>query len=137
MSNPIDAFILSKLHKEGRIVLPADRRTLLRRVYFDLIGLPPSPAEMAAFLADKSPDACSKTVEKVLASPQYGERWGQHWLDVVRFAETDVYEYDTHRGHAWRYRDYVIRAFNNDKPFDRFVSNSSRETKSRQRRKRL
>ena len=120
--NPIDAFILSKLHKEGLNSSPqADRRTLLRRVYFDLIGLPPSPAEMAAFLADKSPDAYSKTVEKLLASPQYGERWGQHWLDVVRFAETDGYEYDTHRGDAWRYRDYVIRAFNNDKPFDRFV----------------
>ena len=76
---------------------------------------------MAAFLADRSPDAYSKMVEKLLASPQYGERWGQHWLDVVRFAETDGYEYDTHRGDAWRYRDYVIRAFNNDKPFDRFV----------------
>ena len=95
---------------------------MLRRVYFDMVGLPPTPAEMAAFLADKSPDAYAKVVEKLLASPHYGERWGQHWLDVVRFAETDGYEYDTHRGDAWRYRDYVIRAFNNDKPYNRFVT---------------
>jgi hypothetical protein len=122
VQNPVDAFILSKLQKEGLRPSPsADRRVLLRRVYFDLIGLPPTPAEMAAFLADKSPDSYSKVVEKLLASPRYGERWGQHWLDVVRFAETDGYEYDTHRGDAWRYRDYVIRAFNNDKPYDRFI----------------
>ena len=103
VKNPVDAFILSKLQQEGlKPSPPADRRTLLRRVYFDLIGLPPTPAEMAAFLADKSPDAYAKVVEKLLASPHYGERWGQHWLDVVRFAETDGYEYDTHRGDAWR-----------------------------------
>jgi hypothetical protein len=122
VKTPVDAFILSRLQKEGlKPSPPADRATLLRRVYFDLIGLPPTPAEMTAFLADRSPDAYRKTVEKLLASPQYGERWGKHWLDVVRFAETDGYEYDTHRGDAWRYRDYVIRAFNNDKPYDRFV----------------
>ena len=77
---------------------------------------------MSEFVADKAPDAYSKLVEKLLASPHYGERWGQHWLDVVRFAETDGFEYDTHRNDAWRYRDYVIRAFNNDKPYDRFVT---------------
>ena len=122
VKTPVDAFILAKLKKEGLRPSPAaDRATLLRRVYFDLIGLPPTPAETAAFLADKSPDAYSKLVEKLLTSSHYGERWGQHWLDVVRFAETDGYEYDTHRGDAWRYRDYVINAFNNDKPFNRFI----------------
>src|SRR5688572_11570195 len=122
VKTPVDAFILSRLRKEGlRPSPPADRTTLLRRIYFDMIGLPPTPAEVAEFVADKSPNAYSKVVDKLLASPHYGERWGQHWLDVVRYAETDGYEYDTHRGDAWRYRDYVIRAFNNDKPFDRFI----------------
>jgi hypothetical protein len=119
---PVDAFIIDRLRKEGlRMAPPADRATLIRRVYFDLTGLPPAPAEVAAFVADKSPDAYPKLVEKLLASPHYGERWGQHWLDVIRFAETDGFEYDTHRPNAWRYRDYVIRAFQNDKPFDRFI----------------
>jgi hypothetical protein len=122
VKTPVDAFILARLQKDGlKPSPPAERATLLRRVYFDMIGLPPTPAEMAEFVADKSPNAWSKVVEKLLASSHYGERWGQHWLDVVRFAETDGYEYDTHRGDAWRYRDYVIRAFNNDKPFDRFI----------------
>src|SRR5262245_59295063 len=121
--NPIDAFILQRLKKEGlKPSPPSDRATLIRRIYFDMIGLPPSPREVAAFLADKSPDAYQKLVEKLLSSPQYGERWGRHWLDVVRFAETDGFEYDTHRRDAWRYRDYVIRAFNDDKPYDRFVT---------------
>jgi hypothetical protein len=121
--NPIDAFILQQLRNEGLNHSPrAGRETLIRRVYFDMIGLPPSPREITEFLADKSPDAYQKIVEKLLASPQYGERWGQHWLDVVRFAETDGFEYDTHRRDAWRYRDYVIRAFNNDKPYDRFLT---------------
>ena len=121
--NPIDAFILQRLQKEGlKVSAPADRATLIRRVYFDLIGLPPTPAEVAAFLADKAPNAYPALIEKLLASPHYGERWGQHWLDVVRFAETDGFEYDTHRNDAWRYRDYVIRAFNDDKPYDRFVT---------------
>jgi len=122
VKNPVDAFILARLKKEGlRPARPADRATLIRRVYFDLIGLPPAPGEVARFIADKSPDSYPKLVERLLASPQYGERWGRHWLDVVRFAETDGFEYDTHRRDAWRYRDYVINAFNNDKPYDRFI----------------
>lgn len=119
---PIDAFILQRLQKAGlKPSAPAARVTLIRRVYFDLIGLPPTPREVAEFVADKSPDAYQKLVERLLASPHYGERWAQHWLDVVRFAETDGFEYDTHRRDAWRYRDYVIRSFNSDKPYDRFV----------------
>src|SRR5262245_34718017 len=121
--NPIDAFILQRLQKAGLKPSPtADRATLIRRVYFDMTGLPPSPREVAAFVADKSPDAWRKLVERLLASPHYGERWAQHWLDVVRFAETDGFEYDTHRRDAWRYRDYVIRSFNQDKPYDRFLT---------------
>ncbi|HKQ76082.1 MAG TPA: DUF1549 and DUF1553 domain-containing protein [Blastocatellia bacterium] len=123
VKNPIDAFILQRLKSEGLKPSPSsDRATLIRRAYFDMIGLPPPPQEVAEFTADKSPDAWRKLVEKLLASPHYGERWGRHWLDVVRFAETDGFEYDTHRRDAWRYRDYVIRAFNNDKPYDRFVT---------------
>ena len=119
---PIDAFILERLKKEGLRPAPrADRVTLIRRLYFDLTGLPPTPAEVTAFVADRSPKAYEKLVDKLLASPQYGERWGQHWLDVARFAETDGFEYDTHRNGAWRYRDYIIRSFNNDKPYDRFI----------------
>jgi hypothetical protein len=121
--NPIDAFILERLKKEElQPSPPADRATLIRRVYFDLTGLPPTPREVARFVADKSPQAYSKLVEQLLNSPHYGERWAQHWLDVVRFAETDGFEYDTHRKDSWRYRDYVIRAFQNDKPYDRFVT---------------
>jgi hypothetical protein len=120
---PIDAFILERLKKDGlRPSVSADRATLVRRLYFDLTGLPPTPRDVARFVADKSPDAYSKLVEQLLSSPHYGERWGQHWLDVVRFAETDGFEYDTHRKDAWRYRDYVIRAFQNDKPYDRFLT---------------
>ena len=118
----IDAFVLARLHKEGlEPSPPADRTVLLRRLYFDLTGLPPSPADIDAFARDRSPDAWEKLVDQLLASPAYGERWGQHWLDVVRFSETDGFEYDTHRHDAWRYRDYVIRALNNDKPYDRFL----------------
>ncbi len=121
--NPVDAFILARLKQEGLAPsAPADRRTLIRRVYFDLTGLPPTPADVNAFLADRTRDAYAKVVERLLGSPRYGERWGQHWLDVVRFAESDGFEYDTHRPDAWRYRDYVIRAFNNDKPFNRFLT---------------
>ena len=120
---PVDAFILDRLTKEGlRPSADADRATLIRRIYFDLTGLPPAPSEIAQFVTDKSPDAYPKLVERLLSSPHYGERWAQHWLDVVRFAETDGFEYDTHRKDAWRYRDYVIRAFQNDKPFDRFLT---------------
>jgi len=120
--NPIDAFILEKLLTAGlEPALPADRQTLIRRVTFDLTGLPPTPEEVAAFVNDPAPDAYEQVVERLLANPRYGERWGRHWLDVVRFAESEGFEYDRHRPGAWRYRDYVIAAFNNDKPFDHFV----------------
>jgi hypothetical protein len=122
-SSPIDAFLLARLTKEGLGFAPAaSRETLIRRVTFDLTGLPPSPAEVAAFLADRSPDAYEKLVDRLLDSPRYGEQWGRHWLDVVRFAETDGFEYDTHRADAWRYRDYVIHALNTDKPYPVFVT---------------
>jgi hypothetical protein len=121
--SPVDAFILARLRKEGlQPSPPAERAVLVRRLFFDLTGLPPSPAEIDAFVADRSPGAWEKLVDQLLASPRYGERWGQHWLDVVRFSETDGFEYDTHRHDAWRYRDYVIRSFNNDKPYDRFLT---------------
>jgi hypothetical protein len=121
-TTPIDAFILAQLKKEGlQPSQPTDRATLVRRVYFDLGGLPATLAEVASLVTDRSPDAWKNLVERLLANPHYGERWGQHWLDVVRFSETDGFEYDTHRRDAWRYRDYVIRAFNNDKPYDRFL----------------
>jgi Protein of unknown function (DUF1549)/Protein of unknown function (DUF1553) len=119
---PVDAFVLARLEAAGlRPALPADPRTLLRRVYLDLIGLPPTPAEQKAFLEDASPDAYSRVVDALLARPEYGERWGRHWLDVARYAETNGYERDGPKPSAWRYRDYVIDAFNKDKPFDRFV----------------
>jgi hypothetical protein len=119
---PVDAFILARLEKEGLSPAPeADRLTLVRRVTFDLTGLPPTPAEIGAFLKDTSPDAFEKLVERLLASPHYGEKWGRHWLDVVRYAETEGFEYDRLRPGAWRYRDYVIAAFNRDTPYDRFV----------------
>jgi hypothetical protein len=120
--NPIDAFLLLKLARAGLPTAPeADRGTLLRRVCFDLTGLPPTPEEVTAFLDDPAPDAYEKLVERLLASPHYGEHWGRHWLDVVRFAETEGFEYDRARPGAWRYRDYVIDAFNRDKAFDAFV----------------
>jgi hypothetical protein len=119
---PVDAFILAALRKEGlKPAPPADRATLLRRITFDLIGLPPTPEEIDAFVADKSPRAWEKVIDRLLASPHYGEQWGRHWLDVVRFAESDGYEYDMHRPDAWRYRDYVVQSFNDDKPYDAFV----------------
>jgi hypothetical protein len=118
----IDPFILARLEAIGlRPAPPADRLTLIRRVTFDLTGLPPTPEEIDAFLEDSSPDAYEKVVERLLASPHYGERWGRHWLDVVRYAETEGFEYDRLRPGAWRYRDYVISSLNADKPFDRFV----------------
>ncbi|MEO7649078.1 MAG: DUF1549 and DUF1553 domain-containing protein, partial [Bryobacteraceae bacterium] len=121
--NPVDAFILARLKKEGLLHSSrANNATLIRRLSFDLTGLPPTPQEVTAFTGDKSPDAYSKLVERLLASPHYGERWGQHWLDIVRYAETDGFEYDTHRRDSWRYRDYVVRAFQNDKPYDRFLT---------------
>jgi hypothetical protein len=99
----------------------ADRRTLIRRLTFDLTGLPPTPEEVAAFVNDSAPKAYEKLVDRLLDSPHYGERWGRHWLDVVRYAETEGFEYDRYRPGAWRYRDYIIKAFNDDKPYDRFV----------------
>ena len=120
--NPIDAFVADKLRQHGlQPAPPADRGTLLRRLSFDLIGLPPSAEEMAAFLRDSRSDAYGRAVAHLLASSHHGERWARHWLDVVRFGESQGFEYDRIREHAWRYRDYVIRAFNDDKPYDRFI----------------
>ena len=120
--NPIDAFILAKLQKEGmRPAPPAVKEALLRRVSMDLTGLPPTPAEIRAFLADGSAKAYEHVVDRLLASPRYGERWGQHWLDVARFSETDGFEYDAHRNGAWRFRDWVIASLNSDKPYNEFI----------------
>jgi hypothetical protein len=119
---PIDAFVLAKLKEKNLQPSPeADRRTLIRRVTFDLIGLPPSPEDVQAFVEDASPDAYEKLVDRLLSSPQYGERWARHWLDVVRYADTCGYDKDKLRPNAWPYRDYVIRSFNDDKPYTRFV----------------
>src|SRR5260370_5662442 len=120
--NSIDAFIHARLAKEHLSPSPeADRRALIRRLKIDLVGLPPSPAEADAFGAAADPLAYEKLVDRYLASPQYGERWARHWLDVVRFAESDGFETNQPRPNAWPYRDYVIRALNEDKPYDRFV----------------
>lgn len=122
VQSPIDSFVLAKLEAAKLSpAKPTDKLTLLRRVTFDLIGLPPSMEEMDAFMADKSPDAFSKVVERLLASPHYGERWGRHWLDVARYADSNGQDENKAMSHAWRYRDYVINAFNQDKPFDQFV----------------
>lgn len=118
----IDTFLLAKLEESNLSpAAPADRRTLLRRASFDLIGLPPTPEELEAFLKDTSPNAFKNVVDRLLASPHYGERWARHWLDLVRFAETNGHEFDFYKDEAWRYRDYVIRAFNEDLPYNRFV----------------
>src|SRR5262249_48195330 len=120
--SPLDCFILAKLEANGlRPAPPVDRRTLLRRVTFDLTGLPPTPEEVEAFLADDSPDAFAKVVDRLLASPAYGERWGRHWLDVARYADSNGLDENTAFANAWRYRDYVIAAFNHDKPFDQLL----------------
>ena len=118
----IDAFILNKQEKKGlHSAPPASPRALLRRLYFDLIGLPPSPEEMRAFLEDPSENAYKNQIEKLLANPRYGERWGRHWLDLVRYADSFGGGLDYPLPHIWRYRDYVIRAFNQDRPYDRFI----------------
>jgi hypothetical protein len=123
VKTPVDAFVLAKLEEKGWTPAPAaERREWLRRVSFDLTGLPPSPEEVEAYVRDASPGADERVVDRLLASPRYGERWAQHWLDVVRFAETEGYEYDRHIPDAWRYRDYVIDSLNRDKPFDRFLT---------------
>ena len=120
--NPIDRFLSAKLAEKSIAPSPdADRVTLLRRVTFDLTGLPPTPEETQAFLEDHSPQAYETAVDRLLASPVYGERWARHWLDLARYAESDGFADDLKRPNAWRYRDYVIRSFNQDKPYDRFV----------------
>jgi hypothetical protein len=122
VANPIDAFIRSKL-SDAKLspAPPASREQLIRRVTFDLHGLPPTPEEIDSFVNDKAPDAWGKVVDRLLQSPRYGERWGRHWLDIARYADTNGYEFDELRPDAWRYRDYVIKSINDDKPFDRFV----------------
>jgi len=121
-AHPIDRFISARLARAGLALSPeADRRTLLRRLTFDLTGLPPTPREVSAFLNDKAPGAFERVVQRLLSSPAYGERWAQHWLDVARFAESDGFEFDQERKEAWRYRDWVIRALNADLPYNTFV----------------
>jgi hypothetical protein len=120
--DPLDRFILARLEDKGLSpAKPAEKRTLLRRLCFDIIGLPPSPEEMQAFLTDASPDAVEKVVDRLLSSPHFGERWGRHWLDLVRYAEARGHEFDYNIPNAYQYRDYVIRALNADVPYNRFV----------------
>ncbi len=122
IKTPVDAFVLRKLHeKDLAPSSPADRRTLIRRLTYDLIGLPPTPEEVAAFVADADADAYDKLVNRLLDSKHYGERWARHWLDVVKYADTCGYDKDKLRPNAWPYRDYVIRSLNDDKPYERFV----------------
>src|SRR5262249_1036283 len=120
--SPIDTFIWRNLEeKTPNPAPPADKLTLLRRATFDLTGLPPTENEMRDFLADQSPEAFGKVVERLLASPRYGERWGRHWLDVARYADSTGNDEDHRYPHAWKYRDYVIESFNNDLPYDQFI----------------
>jgi len=120
--SPIDSFIHQSLQAKGLTpATQADRRTLIRRLYFDLIGLPPTPQQIAEFIDDAADDAYDRLVERLLASPHYGERWARHWLDVVRFGETQGFERNLIRENAWRYRDWVVRAFNDDLPYDDFI----------------
>ncbi|HSG71565.1 MAG TPA: DUF1549 domain-containing protein, partial [Planctomycetaceae bacterium] len=121
-ANPIDAFIRRRLiQKKLMLSPPADRRTLIRRLSFDLIGLPPTPAEVESFIADESPDAYERLVDRLLQSPHYGERWARHWLDLARFGESQGFERDKIRENAWPYRDWVIESLNRDLPYDEFV----------------
>src|SRR6185312_9923065 len=120
--NPIDNFVLARLEAQGLSPAPeASKETLIRRAYLDLIGVPPSPREVDAFVADPSPDAFDRVVDRLLASPEYGERWARHWLDLARYAESEGFKADETRPYAWRYRDWVINAFNRDMPYDQFV----------------
>jgi hypothetical protein len=120
--NAVDKFIFARLQGAGLKPAPeANRSTLIRRVYFDVIGLPPTAEEVERFIADQSPDAYEKVVDRLLQKPAYGEKWARHWLDLVRFAESDGFKSDSFRPNAWRYRDYVIRSFNEDKPYNRFL----------------
>lgn len=121
--NPIDAFIIEKLTEKGMsLAAPADKRTLIRRATFDLTGLPPTPDEVDAFLADNAPDAFAKVVDRLLRSPHYGEKWGRHWLDVARYSDSNGLDENIALGTAWRYRDYVVKSINADKPFDQFLT---------------
>ena len=121
-AHPVDRFVFATLRAKGlEPSLPADRRTLIRRLTYDLTGMPPTPEEMAAFVADDRPGAYEAVVDRLLASPRYGEQWGRHWLDVVRFGESRGYERNEIIPNAWPFRDYIIRSFNNDVPFDRLV----------------
>ncbi len=123
LASPIDAFILAKLEAKGLSPAPpADRVALIRRACYDLTGLPPTPDDIDSFVGDPRPDTYERLVDRLLASPAYGEKWGRHWLDLVRYAETHGYERDSAKPFAWRYRDYVINAFNTDKPYDRFLT---------------
>lgn len=120
--NPVDAFVYDRLKKEGLTPAgEADRTTLIRRAYFDLIGLPPTVEQINAFVNDPSPDAWSRLIDELLENPHYGEKWARHWLDVVRYAESDGFNQDAFRPEIWRYRDYVVRSFNSDKPYSQFV----------------
>ncbi len=122
VQTPVDRFILAKLEATSLAPAPpADRDRLVRRVYLGLTGLPPTPTETDAFMNDSSPDAFDRLIARLLDSPHYGERWARHWLDLARYAESDGFELDAIRPHTWRYRDYVIRAFNEDKPYDQFI----------------
>ncbi len=121
--HPVDAFIAAKLAKESIVsAVRADRRTLVRRAYFDLTGLPPTPEQVEQFIRDPAPDAWSRLIDRLLASPRHGEHWARYWLDLVRFAETDGYERDKLKPNIWRYRDWVINAFNSDMPYTQFVA---------------
>ncbi len=122
-ASDLDRFILAKLESAGlKPATLADKRTLIRRATFDLTGLPPTPEDVEAFLKDQSPNAFAKVVDRLLASPAYGERWGRHWLDVARYADSNGLDENVAHGNAWRYRDYVIKSFNDDKPYDRFLT---------------
>jgi hypothetical protein len=122
-ANPVDAFLKAELAKQGlQAAPPASKNTLVRRAYLDLLGLPPTTAQVAEFIADNSANAWEKLIDKLLASPHYGERWGRHWLDVARYADSNGYEHDFDRPNAWRYRDYVIQSFNRDTPFNVFLT---------------
>jgi hypothetical protein len=122
LENPVDRFLESARAKKGLTAAPrADRRTLIRRAYLDLTGLPPAPAQVVAFVEDKSENAWEKVIDELLASPHYGERWGRHWLDVARYADSNGFEQDYDKPNAWRYRDYVVKAFNQDKPYNQFL----------------
>jgi len=122
VKNPIDAFILSKLSKNGlKPNPPATKAELARRAYLNITGIAPTPGQVSKFVDDNSPDAWEKLVSNLLDLPQYGEKWARHWLDVVRYAESNGFERDSNKPHIWRYRDWVIDAYNNDKPYDRFI----------------